>query len=177
MIKLEFLLNQKIEKLFLIIWPPIGEIALIDVDISIGFIFENSPDKLCVLSIDKNDMWSPSLHIEDIPKVVFSGNTLNFKIENWMKSIYIDNLDMEYFEVTSDLKFHKIVSNKVKSIELIKVSNIDEPFGLKMLFEDDYILCTPISDGGTIETKFFNKNDNLKNFEKLGKINFELLKL
>ena len=168
----ENLLNKQVARLFLLVWPPWGEESLVDVDISIGFIFTDTPDQLCIISTDKEDMWSPCIRYETIPDFILPWDTFAFRIENWMKAQEQSDFNTEYFEVTNIGFFDEIVSHEVRSVELVKIQNTENPFGVKLMFENDYILSTPISDGNTIETSRFNRNNNIINFERLGVLEY-----
>ena len=85
-------------------------------------------------------------------------------------------MDTEYYEVTNEIQFSNIVQNKVLDIELVGISNEDSPIGVKLIFENDYILSTPVIDGNTIESANFNKNNNLDNFSNLGVIKYSSVK-
>lgn len=76
----------------------------------------------------------------------------------------------EYYDVTKSELFDNIIGNEIEGIEFLKVEGNPEPFGLKILFKDDYIVSIPNSDGNTVETKTFNKNNSIENFKHLGKI-------
>lgn len=84
-------------------------------------------------------------------------------------------MDIEYYEVSDVNLFKNIVNQIVLDVELIEITN-DSPLGVKLIFNNDFILSTPINDGKTIETNLFNKNENLKNFSSLGRIKYASLK-
>ncbi|MDD5276207.1 MAG: hypothetical protein PHR16_09000 [Methylovulum sp.] len=75
--------------------------------------------------------------------------------------------------MTNADEFKNIILHEIKSIEFSEIQNNPPPFGVKIIFENDYIFSTPISDGNTIETSCFNKNNNILNFEKMGSITFK----
>ncbi len=79
-------------------------------------------------------------------------------------------LQTEYYDVTKVALFKNIASSRILSIELIGIVGEISPFGVKLVFSNDYILSTPISDGNTVETLFFNRNDNIQNFKTVGVI-------
>lgn len=162
------LINQEVEKLFLVVWPPLGEEKELDIDISFGFVFSQNPDRLFVITTDKEDMWTPCLQFEGIPTKVYSWSSFASRMNAWMKSECESDLDMEYYEVTDAQEFSNIMASKIQSIEFFGLENNPEPFGVKVVFDNDYILSTPISDGNTVETSQFNRNDNLLNFDRMG---------
>ena len=166
--KFKELKNQKVEKLFLIVWPPLGEEKELDIDISFGFVFLQNTDRLCVITTDKEDMWTPCVRCEGIPTKVYSWSSFAPRMNAWMKSECESDLETEYYDVTDVQEFSNIIASNIQSIEFVGLENNPEPFGVKVVFDNDYILSTPISDGNTVETSQFNKNDNLLNFERMG---------
>ncbi len=173
--KFKALRNQEVKKLFLVVWPPLGEEKEFDIDISFGFVFTQNPDRLCVITTDKNDMWTPCLRFEGMPTKVYSWSSFPSRMNAWMKSECESDLETEYYEVTDVQEFSNIIASKVQSIEFVGLENNPEPFGVKVLFDNDYILSTPISDGNTVETSQFNRNDNLLNFERMGTLEVKSL--
>ena len=74
--------------------------------------------------------------------------------------------------VTKSELFDGIVNSEIIGLKLIYIKCNPEPFGIKLIFDNDYIISMPISDNNTVETKEFNKNDCIKNFKHLGKVIF-----
>ena len=175
--KFRELLNQKVYKLFLIVWPPLGEVNESDIDMSFGIVFLNRPNRLCIISTNKEDMWTPYIRFEDLPNKIYCWSDFLYRKKNWMKyeenDNIIDEIEAEYYDLTECNLFKNIITSRINAIELIRIENISEPFGVKILFTNDYILTTPISDGNTAETSKFNNNNNIAIFEKLGKLVIE----
>lgn len=168
------LLNRKIRRLFLIVWPPLGEKKESDVDISFGFVFRDDPQRLCVISVDKNELWRPHIFYQPLPQNKYTWGDYYPKIKAWMdaeEDSYIAG--SEYFDVTECELFEKIVNAEIVTIELICIESDPDPFGIKIHFKDDYIISTPISDGNTVETSQFNRNENIELFRKIGKIEYK----
>jgi hypothetical protein len=168
--KFSELLKKKIDRLFFILWPPFGEDKFSDIDISVGFVFDDRPNELCILSTDEEDRWSPVILYKDIPNLIYPMGDFEERVKKWMNSKEIGDFGLEYYEVKKSKKFNMILSEEIKKIELLKVEQIDSFFGVKLIFENDYILSLSNSDGNTVETSKFNKNDSLINFERLGRI-------
>jgi len=172
------LIHQTVKRLFILVWPPYGEDKLLDVDISIGFVFAENPQQLCVISTDMSDMWTPLIRYEAIPDKAHVWSSFDSRIEHWMNSLgqaeFDDEyyFDTEYYEVTDVDLFESIVSNVIRSVEFVAVKSIDEPFGVRILFDNDYIQSTPIADGNTIETSRFNRNNNHSRFEYFGVVEY-----
>lgn len=167
------LLGKKISELFLVIWTPYGEERLSDVDMCFGFVFNGEQDKFCVISVHKDELWSPHIVQKAYPVEKLSWVDFYSKIDIWMKS-EDENcaIESKYFDVTHSELFKEISGAEIIGIELICVEGNDEPFGVKMLFENDYIISTPISDGNTVETSRFNQNRNIEVFSNIGKVKF-----
>lgn len=165
-------IGKEVKRLFLVLWPPTGEKEMSNVDISIGLILSDNKSVLYVLSTDQDDNWTPCIMEEHIPNRIYPWNDFKIRIIGWMRQELPDDLEKEYYEVTNVWEFSNIVSNKIKDIQLIKINN-KTPFGVRLLFDCDFIQSTPISDGNTVETKNFNQNNNIQYFEKIGKIEFE----
>ena len=159
------------EKLFLVVWPPLGETERLGIDVSFGFMLNRTPDRLCIVTTNKEDMWTPSIHYSDIPRDIYPGSLFPTRIKEWMDMSMKSNcLQTEYYDVTKVALFKNIASSRILSIELIGIVGEISPFGVKLVFSNDYILSTPISDGNTVETLFFNRNDNIQNFKTVGVI-------
>lgn len=166
------IIGKRVKRLFIAIWPPLGEDNISNLDISIGFVFDGDEQNMSIISTNKDDNWSPIIRNETIPSTLKEFNLFDDRISQWMKTELDDVIDVEYYEVTFFDIFKNILSEEIKKIEFIKIQD-GNPFGVKIIFENDYIISTPISDGNTIETQEFNRNNNLKHFENLGKIHFE----
>ncbi|SNR16239.1 hypothetical protein [Tenacibaculum jejuense] len=167
--------NQKVERLYLVVWPPLGEEKELDIDISFGLVLYKYSDHLTIITTDKEDMWTPRIQTQKIPLKVYSWSSFRSRMDAWINLECEDDLETEYYEVTNVSEFSTIVNSRIESLELIGVKNNPEPFGVKVKFKNDYILSTPISDGNTIETSLFNKNNNLSNFESLGSIESKVI--
>ena len=165
------LLKKTVNRLFLVVWTPWREKRESDIDISFGFVFNDQPSELCVISVDKDELWSPHIFLQPLPENIYLGEDFHPKIRMWMDS-NDDNcaITNEYFDVTSCKLFKEIIDSEIIGIELISIEGTDKPFGVKILFKNDFIISTPISDGNTVETSRFNQNSNIEVFKKIGKI-------
>lgn len=165
------LIKKTVDKLLLVIWAPYSEEQESEIDISFGLIFKSDPNKLFVISVEKNELWTPYISTESIPKNKYSWEDFYPRIKVWMNS-KDENLSIgkEYYEVTKSELFSNIIGEEIKKIELLKLEDNPEPFGVKLHFKHDYIVSMPNSDGNTVETKFFNKNNSLDNFKRLGNV-------
>lgn len=170
------LIGQKVEKLYLIIWPPFGEQKISDIDVSFGFIFQNNNNKLCVISVDKDELWFPHILYQSLPQNEYDGGDYNQRIKMWMKG-EDDNfiIDKEYYDVTKCEMFENIIGSEIIDIELLFIEHNVEPFGIKLIFNNNYIISMPNSDGNTVETKVFNKNNGIETFKHLGNVIYSKL--
>ena len=169
---LKNIIGQKVIRLFLIIWPPYGEDNTSQIDISIGLVMDKAPNKMLKISTDTDDLSKPFVEYSELPKSILPWSEYETSVKKWMNCDETRVLDNEYYEVSKVPLFENIVDNVIKDIQLLIV-NDDHCFGIKLVFEDDYIYSSPIIDGNTIETKSYNKNDNLRHFETLGKITYK----
>jgi hypothetical protein len=170
-ISLTGMIGQKVSLIYLIVCPPFGEENMSDIDISIGFVFDSNNEEMIVISTSKDDNWSPTIFKKILPLDVYPFEVFEGRMNNWMNKQLKNIIDLEYYNVTTSKFFINIINEKIKSIELIKIEQ-NEPFGVKIVFEKDFIMSTSIADGNTIETKKFNNYDNIRHFKKLGEINF-----
>jgi len=165
------LLRKKVYKLFLIMWAPWGEEKESNIDLSFGFVFKDEINTLYIISVNKDELWMPYVSYESIPQSKYTWDDFYHRKKMWMKAE--DNsliIDKEYYDVTKCAMFKDIIDAEIEEIEFIGLENNPEPFGVKIIFRDDYIITLPNSDGNTVETKVFNKNDSIENFKLLGKL-------
>lgn len=170
------LIGNTIKKVFLIVFPPYGETEYQNIDTSIGLVTIENPNKVYVISTDKSDNWTPMLQQKDMPDEVLPFILFDKRMSQWMYLEIEDEIRCEYYEFTESEIFNNIVDNKIADIELI-LTEQDAWFGVKILFADDFIISSPISDGNTIQTKKFEKFDNLANFSVFGKTKFKNISL
>jgi hypothetical protein len=172
MVEFRSLLKKKVSRLFLVVWTPWGEEKESDIDISFGFVFKDEPNRLCVISVDKNELWSPHLFYEPLPKNEYTWEDFYSRMKQWMEAAEDTELVMgfEYYDVTKCELFKKIINSEIIRIELISIEDNAEPFGVKIHFNNDYIISTPISDGNTVETSRFNQNNNVEAFKRIGTV-------
>lgn len=168
--KFKQLINERVYRLFLIVWPPFGEKDKEQIDISVGLIFFNKLHQLCVVSTEPDDLTTPCIRFQAIPDTILSWDSFETRMKSWMDSTEEWVIDTEYYEVTNVEMFKNIVLQTILDVEFIGIQNDETPFGVKIVFSHDYILSTPIIDGNTIETLHFNKNANILNFTELGAI-------
>jgi hypothetical protein len=164
--KLLKIIRKKISRAFLILWPPYGEDDLCCLDLSFGIILEGLNDQLFVIGTDINDLTTPSIDIQEIPVNVFQYNDFEDRINNWMICKFEEDFEYEYYEISYLEKFKDIIGSQILDIELLSFGNDTNPYGLKMIFENDFIISTPSNDGNCIETKEFALCNNLANFKK-----------
>ncbi len=164
------LLGKKVSRLLIVVWPPLGEAKMLDVDMSIGLIVDGH-EGVFHIQIDKNDCWTPIVS-ETCFDEIFEWSKFQQRIDGWMEGQINSPLQNEVYEATHESIFGSIVSEKNLDIECITLKSEFNPFAIKLCFRDDYILVSPASDGSTIETSLFNKLENLEVFRKLGELKF-----
>jgi hypothetical protein len=164
-----FLLKKKVNKVYLILWPPYGENNNSNIDLSIGLVF-NEADGLFIITTDKEDNWTPKIVHQDIPKELFSFEEFNNRVKKWQNLEIDEIIKEENYDFTNSQYFRSIINQCITDVEWISVN--ETPFGVKLKFENDYIISTPISDGNTIETKAFCLFKNIDVYKTLGEIKF-----
>ncbi|GAA3937213.1 hypothetical protein GO495_12090 [Chitinophaga oryziterrae] len=165
------LLKKEISRVFIILWPPLGEEKRINVDISIGITLSGF-EGLFVITTDKGDNWTPIVIKQKIPDKYFSYDIFESRVTKWQTCEIDEIIDNEYYDFTNSAEFNDIVGHKILDIEWIMIKG-KSPFGLKLYFDVEYLISTPISDGNTIETKKFNCLNNITTYQQLGEIVFE----
>lgn len=168
---LESIIGKKVERLFIIVWPPYGEDDIRETDMSFGFIFEDKSDEIFNITTDKNDLTQPAIGRLGLPKNILSWNNFEQRMKDWMECN--DELDFEYefYEVTTYDIFDVIVGKKIVDIQLIGDEK-EQIFGMKLQFKDDYIISFPNTLGNTIETSTFKKYSNIRGFSSWGEIQY-----
>lgn len=171
MIEFNEFIKKIVDKLFLIVWSPWGEEKEADIDISFGIVFKEDQNKLHIISVDKDELWTPYIMDEHLPENKYYWEDFYPRIKKWLNA-EDENLSIgkEYYDVTKSELFSNIIGNEVEGVEFLKLEGIPEPFGVKILFKNDYIISLPNSDGNTVETKSFNRNNFIENFKYLGNV-------
>ncbi|MEZ4827686.1 MAG: hypothetical protein R3C61_15600 [Bacteroidia bacterium] len=143
--KIKEIHNAIINRLFLIVFPPLGEDTISEVDIRLGLVLKRNPEVLFTIGTDMNDVWSPLINEEPLP--LFSFNEFDFeeRVRLWMKQKLNDEIALEYYDFTNSDNFNEIVGKKIEKVELIMVEGNPDPFGIKILFEYDFIISFPNS--------------------------------
>lgn len=168
--KLKSLVNTTVERIFIIAFPPFGEESISQIDMRLGIALKGKSEYLFVFSTNLDDIWSPVLSIEPVPSVFFNHINFNDRMRHWMNQELDDDIKLEYYEFTESDYFVNIVGNDIESIKFLTIEGNPEPFGLKISFKNDFIISFPNSDGNTIETFSFNKNESLDVFNHLGNV-------
>lgn len=133
---------------------------------------EKTPDKMLKISTDTDDLSIPFVEYSELPNSILPWIEYETSMKKWMNCDESREIDNKYYEVTKVPLFENIVNKAIEDIQLLIV-NDGHCFGIKLVFENDYIYSSPIIDGNTIETKSFNKHNNIRHFETLGKITFK----
>lgn len=170
--QISFLIQKTVGRIFLIVFPPFGEDTKLQIDIKLGLVLNEYPVKLITFGTDLEDIWTPVVKEESIPAIYYMGELYEERMGRWMREEIDDEITLEYYDVSSFSVFQNILANRIKKLQLLMIKGNETPFGIKIIFENDYFYTFPNPDGNTIETRFFNKNENLKNFSALGEIIF-----
>lgn len=162
------LVGRRLSSIYLYIWPPYLEDNMLSVDMAVGMGFEGYEGAIYKVAINKEDCWTPVVQKTSLPDSL-DGSFVYQRIKSWMTGEVSEIKGEEIFDMSADTAFQSLIGSSLASVELITLSGGFEPFGIKLIFDNDYIQVTPISDGGTVETSTFNCLNNLLNFEEMGK--------
>jgi len=165
------LVGAKIRRVFVIVWPPLHEEKMLDVDMSVGFDLEEKDGSIVQIAIDKDDNWTPLISSVEVLKV-FEWEFFKSRLEGWMSGELDGLMRHEYYEASRETLFNNITSSEVLDIEFLTLKGKFNPFGVKLIFADDYIILSSTSDGSTFETSRFNQLGNIENFQKMGGIEY-----
>lgn len=167
------IIGKRVERFLLMVFPPLSEENFNQIDISAGFAFQGQPEKLSIISTDKEILDRPCIYYQSLPVICFGWNTFYSRMKEWMDGREDWIVDYEFYDVTEAVEFKDIVNNPIIDIQLSFLNRDDIPFGVKVIFENDVLLSTPIIDGNTFETLLFNRQNNLEVFRSLGKFEFK----
>lgn len=164
------LIGKKVRRLFLVVWPPFCETQMLDVDISIALEVDEI-EGVFHLKIDQADGWTPIVSKANFDEFR-QWREFQQRINDWMDGQIDSPFEHEVFDATHATVFENIVSREILDIECVTLNSEFGPFGVKLIFSNDYIIVSPISDGTTVETAMFNKLGNLEIHKALGEIEF-----
>ncbi|WP_207513819.1 hypothetical protein [Longitalea luteola] len=157
------IIGKTIVRVYLVVWPPFGEDRFSQVDLSFGFKFDLEENGITVISTSLQDIWTPTIRIE-YPSSVFESKLFYNRMPKWMKSEMEAGFSYEFYDVTDWEVFDKILNHKINKLEWICVGDIKEPLGVRLCFDDDFVLSFPNADGNTVQTSRFNLSGNLRAF-------------
>ena len=76
---------------------------------------------------------------QNIPNNYFSWKEFTPRLKGWMDCVEDMELDKEYYEVSNMNLFKDIIEQNIIDVVLVEVSG-GGPIGIKVIFENDYIL-------------------------------------
>lgn len=164
------LLNKIISKIYCVVYQQKGLKSISEIDMHIGIEFN---DEFYEIYISKNDIWTPCIEKVTRPKNILKIQSSDLN-EMSLIELSTNGITNEYlyYDVSETEEFSRFIGQCILKIEkLIVNKNIEEVFGLKISFSDNYIMVFPSEDGSSIKTDAFLKNLGLANFSYLGKIN------
>lgn len=166
---LNYLIGQKIDRVIVKMWPPFFDDSLKSVDISAILYFENN--SIIHFTTDEDNFSLSKITVEKIDSS-WEWETFSERLNKWFSGELSEIIGYEYYDFTDHPDFQNIVNNKVTNIQLLYINNDPKPFGIKLIFDKDYLLSTSNVDGNTIETKNFNTNNIIEPFFTLGEVKF-----
>ncbi len=177
------LIGRKVRRFQVIVWSPYFETKMSHVGMWVGFEFDDDQGTLYQIHIDKNDGETPIVSKTEFNEIYDTGNNaiydwseFQYRVDSWMDGRLDTPILNEFFDVTHEELFRNISSKEILDVEFITVKGEFNPFAVKIVFRDDYIILSSIADGSTFETSMFNQLDNLEVFRHLGEFEFLPLK-
>lgn len=155
----ERIIDKRVERLYLIVWPPEHEVSKYSIDISVGLILRGGGDDISRVRIIAENGCCPEA-VEFKPGNILDGSSFERRIDAWMDGTEQEYFELEYYDVTKIPVFGNIVGGKIEGIKYL-VTESKDIYCVKLQFSNDYIIVSPISDGSTVETSKFNKLDNI----------------
>ncbi|MEL6943550.1 MAG: hypothetical protein AAFO82_12840, partial [Bacteroidota bacterium] len=83
---LKKIIDAQVEKLLLIIFPPVGEQYFSQIDMSVGLVLSSFREKMIVISTDNDELTSPSIKFEDFPKSYYKWKDFQTRMYNWFEN-------------------------------------------------------------------------------------------
>lgn len=163
------LIGKKVNRFFIVIWPPLCEESMLGVDISVGIELEGDEGNIFQLKVSKEDNWTPEVSLIK-EENVFKWRLFEERLGRWMKGELDGAMVYELYDATNDPLFKSIAHLEILDIEFLTLSDSFNPFGVRVIFDNDFIVLSPCSDGSTIETSVFNRLNNLSNYSSMGNI-------
>jgi hypothetical protein len=170
--RLQNLIGKEVIRVFLKVWPPLGEDELGQVDLTIGLVFSDNTDVMLEIGTNISYGWGFNIEECEIPSFLHDWTEYESRMKEWFVSDEERFMEIEYFEVTKEDMFNGFLG-EILNAELMHIDDSDNnPFGVKLIFDTDYLMQFPISSGGTIETKTFNCWGLLNHYNHLGEVRF-----
>ena len=157
------ILGAEVSQLYLVVWPPEYETTWLSIDISVGLILKGISGDLLQLRLLMESGCEPTLTELEIGKEQEWKN-FDRRVKEWMIGAVSEDLEYEYHNVTEEPEFNDIVGGSITSIEYLVMSKSYDIYAIRIGFDSDYIIVSSISDGSTVETKRFNRLDNIDQF-------------
>lgn len=158
--RLTTLIGEYVEEALLIVWPPLFEESIENTDLSIGLRLKGGSDIVRITIDESQEIVSIIETNHELDKnKYYEFEQLHERLHQWMNND-LGKLDLEMYATNTNWMFSCINQSRIVDVILLYSSKADELIGLRILFENDFILLTPTSDGSTVESKYFRLIDN-----------------
>jgi hypothetical protein len=172
LISFNSLIGNKVVGLYVVVFPPAGEEDIVDLDISFGLDFVGDGKQIYLVTTSSEDNWSPLLKSARNENA-FEWGTFYQRMKSWMNDENFGDLDYEFYEVTTESIFSKMSGASIRSIEYIYAKEATDPFGVRILIGDDYLISFSNTNGNMIETSDFKIGRDLSVFKQFGELEFK----
>lgn len=129
------------------------------------------------LKICKDDNWTPVLEDHECFDHCYEWGDFENRIARWMAGEEIGTLGYELYDVSTSSDFSGIIGKPIDNILKIQAGpsagEVLSPFGVRFVFEDDYVQVFANSDGTAVETNAVQGIGNLNDFCHFGELIFE----
>ena len=163
------LIGKSATKMYLKVWPPYGENRQSDIDTAACFSFVGESNEVVGFTTDQSDLTTLCVFKAELPRVYFNWPFYKTRMQKWMQCDLEEDIDTEFYAAHESHLFGNIIDAPIKRIDYITVGE-EGPIGLRLQYENDYLLSFPNIDGNTIKTRHFNKDASLSAFENLGRV-------
>ncbi|QDQ25665.1 hypothetical protein FNU76_04475 [Chitinimonas arctica] len=164
---IDCIIGKHVSSFVLRVFPPFAESVLSSADVS--FLLRLDDGKWYLFHVRSDDNWSVEICCAEEPDCR-GWDEFNARIPLILSGEIESDYDYEFYNGTDASIFSGIAHSRVLSVDVLSSEGSKDAFGIRLNFEDDFILLYPNTDGSAIETKEFKQGRGLREFEVLGKI-------
>ena len=175
--ELASMIGQSVQELVWIVWPPLYEDLVAATDISVGLQIVGHSN-LIRISVTEDAPAGAQVDFIKRQNVaeVYAFDTLAARVNHWLTQ-ELGELALEIYATKDQPMFQAINGQRIVDVILVCSDKTRSIIGVKLLFEEDYILVTAIADGSTVETVQFSLvRDNIRQFDIFSPLTYVSLK-